>query len=587
MSNLSGVDIANQGIAGLFAARVASTPDSPAARYWRQGSWQTDTWAVMARRVARTSEWLSGHGVGSGDTLGLFLASGYAWALVDLAAHLQGSVTAVYHPAWKHAELHNAIRLHQPKLVVCGKAEHPTLDAVLLDLGLQVPVLVVHPDAPDDHFWRMVAWEGGPCRRDLPTPDMGAPATVVFTSGTGIACKGVVLSQRTIALCAWHAYRQLGYDLPMRATLHWLPFSHMFGRIGIYMDFIAGSFGTYARGAEYLPDDIREARPHVLFAVPQLLARLRKRIEGEARGRSRSASLLFGMAQRLGHGISSLPPKYRLPLQSAARKTLFRSIHAPLGRRLELLIVGSAPVDPADKAFFESIGVAVREGYGMTETGGVAAIQPWRRSYAGCGPLLPTLDACFTEQGELKLRGATLLGGYLDAEAFDGQGWFLTGDLAALAADGGLSITGRINDIVIPATGENVSPIKLEALLTHHRWVEDACVVGDKRPCLCAILSLSRQGRDSFDRDGERPVVAALNRFLEAYNQSRPRYERIRGYILLPGGFSEAKGDLTCTQKKRRSYILRRYAPEIDACYARLGVAGRGSNNIVSLIAKS
>lgn len=547
----------------LFAARVAATPDAPAARFHdAQGQVQSLSWREIDARSAAIGLLLARAGAGTGSTVGLFLPTGCPWMLADLACLRSGIISAAYHAGWQVDELCHAIALQPPRAVICSAAGRDVLEAALRRAGVAAEVI-----------------DAALLMGELPAPYAGyrqalliSPshsATLVFTSGTGGNAKGVLLTHRAILASAWHAYHQLGLDGRGANTLHWLPLSHMFGRLGLYLDWVAGSTAWFSRGVEHLAEDLQLARPRVLFAVPQVLGRLRRRIDEGAQAKGWLAHRVFAGARAAAALALALAPGKRLALQDWLRRRLFANVQARLGGQLLGVIVGGAPVDADDKQYFETLGLAVREGFGMTETAGVAAVQPLHGPSTGAGPLLPGLQARIGADGELLLRGPSMLSRYLNGEAYDAEGWFHTGDQATLTAQG-LRIDGRIKDLIIPESGENISPARIEAQICRHPWLDDACLIGDRRPCLAAILVLSDAGRAALAARGTAGVEAELAQHFEQLNGALPRYERVLAHVLADAPFSVADGTLTVTNKKKRPQIAARHAAAIDAAYARL-----------------
>lgn len=552
----------------ILAARIKASPAAPAVRYWRNSELCTDTWVELGSRVARLCSRLKSLSLVQGDTVGIFLPTSYAWSLADWACISSGYVSTVYHAAWRRSELKHALSTKAPKVILCSSALKETL-VELLSESERPPVLLVlpNPDEADfDVFW------GPEPSLSLPETTVSGDtvATVVFTSGTGGDAKGVELSQNALLRSAWDAYFQLGYDARGRHTLHWLPLSHLFGRVGLYIDAIAGTVAHFSRGVDRLADDIARAQVHILFAVPQMLTRLRHRIEARVRAKTKTAQYLFSLLHSLGFAIIRLPTGVSLKLQPKVRRWFFPSLHRALGGNLQVVIAGGAPVDWSDKQYFEALGISVREGYGMTETAGVAAVQPLHRASCGAGPLITGVQARIAESGELLLRGPVMLRSYLNMPAYDPDGWFHTGDIAKLSPAGNLIIEGRIKDLIIPRSGENISPAKIEAILCRHPWIGDACLAGDGRPCLVALVALSDSGQEVVRSLGYGHVNAGIHSYLQEINRDLPKFEHVHGHILAPHGFQAIEGALTVTQKKRRAALAIHFSSELDDCYARL-----------------
>lgn len=567
-----GFSLEGKSLPDLFHARVLVGPGKIAACHHEGDQLHQTTWLELFQRSGALAARLVDLGLRADSMVGVFLPTGYSWMLVDLACLRFGWVSAVYHAGWQSKELAHAMLLRPPQFVVCSHAMHALVVQAIHAAQLNVTVIEIE-DLLDHQVSDGVEFV------PVCSPPPDAVATISFTSGSVEHSKPIALTHQSLLETAWHSYSMLGFDGQGQRTLHWLPLSHVFGRIGLYIDWVAGSTGYYSRGVEYLAQDLRLARPAVLFTVPKGLARFRSRIESRVQSRPSAVRVAFRFLQKLVGVTLNLPVPIRLMCQTFVRRFFFPSVHKPLGGKLAVVIVGGAPVDEKDKCYFESIGVAVREGFGMTETAGVAAVQPLRTHSVGAGRLLPSVRARIAADGELLLQGSSLLSPQWNAEMYDEDGWFHTGDLAEISPKGDLQILGRLKDIIIPDSGENVGPARIEALVCRHPWIEDVCLVGDRRPCLIALLTLSVEGLAAFSTAEGHSFDAEIKTHLDTINALLPRFERVYGHVVLQQGFSVAGGELTVTNKKRRLFIMDKYQQEIDACYA----AHRQGAEIISI----
>lgn len=543
----------------LFHARCRRSADAPAVRHFRAGRWVTCTWNGYARHVRATAGALTRLAVRRGDRVAVWAETCFAWAVLDLAAQSLGAVVVSVHPAYSPEEAAYALRVADVRALFWG-GERPAqnLDAVQ---GLHPVPLGAYP-------LEEFAFQGDSAADVSPhTPAPEDVATVLFTSGSSGVPKAVCLTHRNLVTAAGEGYRHMGYFAPRPTSFHYLPFAHIMGRMGMYLDMAAGSVAAYGRGVPHLRDDLRACRPEVLFAVPKVLQRFKSAVEERLREQPAWKQALFTAALR-----ASTPRS--VPL---LRRTVFAPVLRQMGGKLNLFIVGGAPTDPDTAAFFERLGVRVRDGYGLTETTGACFMAPYHDPMPGTsGTALGDLEWRVEGDGELLLRGGAVFRGYLDpthtAEAFTPDGWFRTGDLAAVDEAGRLSVTGRKKSLLITAGGENVSPERVEAALTRHPLFADAFVVGDGRPYLAALLHVN-----SGHPAAQGSVVelnAAVVEALSIVNEALAAYETVRASALLEREFSVDAGELTPTLKKRRDVIAARYADRIASLYA--GEAVRG-----------
>lgn len=551
------------GLAAALDERVRLTPRESAATSWSGTRWTTEDWTQVRSRVLALSDAMRAGGLGPGEHVGLYMKTDYAWMLTDYAAQVIGAVSVVFHPGWSAEELDQALEIATPSIIVCGADESSMLRTALARSGGDARIWEHAHKAVDDEFWQLTqATVDRSVAGD--TADANAVATIVFTSGTSGRLKAVALTHSSLLGASAQAYDHLGFDGRGCSSLHWLPLSHMFGRIGLYLDLLVGGHGHFGRGQEHFAEDVRQAKPAVLFAVPIALRRLRHRINTSLAVQPPSKRRMSRLAMKLGRAAAWTRPGLRLPMQRFLRDRVFRTLHQAIGGNLAVIVVGGAPVDATDKQFFETFGIAVREGYGLTESSGVVALQSLKRPFSGAGRLLPDLEARVGHDGELLLRGKPMLKGYLNGAAFDDAGWFHTGDRCHVDRRGSVTVTGRIKDVIIPSTGENVDPTKLEALILRDPTVTDACVVGDGRPCLIAIIVVNPSAAASLEA-----TSATVRLHLDVVNSKLSSFEQIRGFIYADE-FSTSTGELTVTAKKRRDIIQSKHAIEIEACYERM-----------------
>jgi long-chain acyl-CoA synthetase len=239
-----------------------------------------------------------------------------------------------------------------------------------------------------------------------------------------------------------------------------------------------------------------------------------------------------------------------------------------------LIIAGSAPVDPELGRFFEALGIRVAEGYGMTETSGVAFVNPYGRTRPGTvGTAIETVEFAVAPDSELLLCGDSICQGYLDPEhnreAFTADGWLRTGDLVAVSAEGYVSVIGRKKDLIITDGGENITPERLETALASHPLIKDAAVFGDGKPFVVAVLNVDpdRVAQLGPGAVGDE-LVNMLQPAVDDINRRLAVFERVRKFVLASEDFSAENGELTVTLKKRRNVIRDRYREEIDGLYA-------------------
>jgi long-chain acyl-CoA synthetase len=346
---------------------------------------------------------------------------------------------------------------------------------------------------------------------------------------------------------------------------------------------------------EHVPEALRAMRPTVIASVPRLFEKMRERIEAAvAKSPSRNRRL-FAWAREAGRTVNLGPltgsprPGFALRLRYAvADRLVLRRVRAALGGRLRHSISGGAPLPRDVLEFFTCLGVRIVEGYGLTETSPVIAINDPRSIRPGTvGRPLPGTEVLIAGDGEVLVRGPGVMQGYFNdpegsARALEG-GWFHTGDIGALDADGYLSITDRKKDLIITSGGKNVAPQPIESALRATGLIAQAVAVGNARRFVSALLVPEREalGRlceklgipaEPVEAAVARPeVLAAFDRAVACALRDFAGYEQVKRFTILTKEFSIEDGELTPTMKVKRRVVEEKHRAAIDAMYRDAG----------------
>ncbi|MYQ83480.1 MULTISPECIES: AMP-dependent synthetase/ligase [unclassified Streptomyces] len=576
--------------------------DAAFSRKRPDGGWQDVTAAEFADEVLAVAKGLVAEGLGAGDRIAIMARTTYEWTLLDFAAWAAGLVTVPIYPT--SSAFQTRWILQDSGAVACA-VETAEQSRLISQERKQLGDLA--------HLWQFDTGALGRLKtlgRDVPDDTVAArratlepetPATLIYTSGTTGRPKGCVLSHGNFfaevdnAIELLHPVFKSVSKYPA-STLLFLPLSHVFGRmvaIGCLRARVRLGHAPSIRTDDLLAD-LAGFRPSFLLAIPYVLEKVYNtgRATAEKMGRASSFDRAARIAQRYGeaveaaeHGTGPGPGMGLRAARALYDPLVYRRIRAALGGHVRYAICGGSPLGHRLAAFYAGAGIEIFEGYGLTETTAAATVTPPLKPRLGTvGWPLPGTAVRIADDGEVLLGGRQVFQGYWDAgqgRAVPAQegGWFATGDLGALDADGYLTITGRKKDIIITSGGKNVTPAPLEDWLRAHPLVGQCMVVGDNRPFVTALITLEPDGLAHWRQMKKKQHVpirelvddeelrTALRRAVDEANRLVSRAESIREFAVLPVDFTEESGRLTPSLKLKRDVIARDFAEEIEALY--------------------
>ncbi|MFH9611062.1 AMP-dependent synthetase/ligase [Streptomyces sp. NPDC017448] len=565
------------------------------------GRWREVTSGEFRDQVLALARGLIAHGVRFGDRVALMSRTRYEWTLFDFALWTVGAQSVPVYPTSSAEQV--LWMLHDAE-VVAVMVEHEdhamTVGSVIdrlprlkrlwqLDAGALDELAAAGAHIGDEVVQR---------HRRAVTPD--SVATVVYTSGTTGRPKGCVITHASLMfesdtmVTRWEPVFHSKPD-DEAATLLFLPLAHVFGR----MVEIAAVRGRVKLGhqpelsASALMPDLLTFRPTFVLGVPHIFekvfdgARRTAEAEGRAGAFDRAVEVAVKYAEALEQKAFGLGPGPSAGLRVQHQffdKVVYKKVRDALGGRMRHAMSGGSGMDRRLGLFFAGAGVAVFEGYGLTETSAAATANPPERTrYGTVGRPVPGTSVHIADDGEVWVSGPNLFSGYLGdpaaTRAVLREGWLATGDLGSLDDDGYLTITGRKKEILVTSGGKSVSPAGLEERVRAHPLVAQCIVVGDDRPYIAALVTVDQESVDHWlTMQGRAPLSPAdlvrdpelemeVRRAVVAANTAVSQAESIRTFRILAHPFTEEQGLLTPSLKLKRKAIETAYAVEVDALY--------------------
>ncbi len=583
----------------LFFQQARANADKPFL--WRKvdGVYRPITWSEAARQANLLSRALRARGLQPGDRVCIVSENRPEWLIADVAIMAAGCITV---PAYTT----NTVDDHRyildnsgakAVIVSTAKLAQRVVPAASRAPSVEFLVAVEPLPEPPRPPIRWASWDqmlaAGEAQPDdveavAKTRQRGETCCIIYTSGTGGAPRGVMLSHGAI-LCncqgAVEILRPLGIE--DNVFLSFLPLSHAYEHSGgqFFPISIAAQI-YYAEGADTLVQNLAEAKPTIVTAVPRLYEVMHGRIAKAMEKMSGLRRRLFERALELGRKAYEHPGSLSLAerIENKVLDLLVRKKAAQrFGGRLKAFVSGGAPLNYEVGLFFTALGVRLLQGYGQTEAAPVISANPVHRiKLHTVGPPMHGVEVKLAEDGEILVRGELVMQGYWgDPEATARtirDGWLHTADVGRIDEDGYIEITDRKRDLIVVSGGDNVSPQKVEGFLTLEPEIGQAMVVGDKRPFIVALLIPDKEWAQGWAKEkgktgdlaqlvGDKEFRAVIQAAVDRVNRRLSVIERVRQFILAAEPFSLENGMMTPTLKIRRHVIRQTWGPKLDALY--------------------
>ena len=562
----------------------------------------------LLERVRDLSLGLGALGMQRGDRVLLLSESRPEWLFADLAVLAGGAVTTSLFPTLGVDQISAILHDSEASLAVVSSqlqmekvlaaAEHaPSLRAVVVmdevpgGVTAAREIVTLAEVATRGHRRILDGWGVGRAFHDEAKrvrPD--DPATLIYTSGTTGAPKGVVLTHGNLIANLTGISQALDLN-DEDVALSFLPLCHAFERIVAYVYLVTGVSMVFAESIDTVARDLKLVQPTVMTGVPRVFEKIQARTLAAGRDLGGASRAMFDwamhVARRRGQVLpegGSLPPWRRIE-SAVAERYVFRRIREELGGRLRFVVSGGAALAPDLGRFFYGLGLPILEGYGLTETAPVLCVMPLRKIRFGTvGRALPNVDVRTGEDGEILARGPNVMAGYYRQPAATAEairdGWFHTGDIGAIDAEGYVRITDRKKEVLVTSGAKKIAPQPIEAHLKAHRLVAEAVVIGDGRRFPAALLvpdvvELSRECgvASPSDEAGTAELLARpdvrprFQQIVDTVNDRLAQFERIKRFALVPRDFSVERGELTPTLKIKRRVVLDHFSAEVDKLY--------------------
>ena len=566
----------------MFLTRSRERGGKPFLWAKREGAWKSISWSEAARQVAALAEGLKQIGLKPGDRVMLVSENRPEWLIADLGIMAAGCVTVPTYTT-------NTTRDHQHILANSGasavivstqKLAGPLLPAVLFEstckhvISIDDVITGQSSEIAAFHLWKdLVSRKSdvGALEERMANVDRQDLACLIYTSGTGGAPRGVMQHHGMILhnceACVDVIANDFGWD--EEVFLSFLPASHAYEHTGgQHFPISLGAEIYYAESLEKLAANIEEVRPTIMVVVPRLFEMLRARMIKAVEKEGGVAAYLLGRALSIEtRRYQGRKVAWDLPMDGILSLTLRKKVKTKFGGRMKAMVSGGAPLNPDVGLFFQAMGLSMLQGYGQTEAGPVISCN---RPSAGIrmetvGPPLLNTEVRIADDGEIMVRGENVMSGYWhnyeETARVLRDGWLGTGDIGHLDDKRRIVITDRKKDLIVNDKGDNVSPQRVEGMLTLQPEILQAMVHGDRHPYLVGLLVPDPEYAKGPD------VMKQLSAAVDRVNKDVSVIEKVRRFILADAPFTVENEMLTPSLKIRRHVIRKYYGERLDALY--------------------
>lgn len=586
----------------LFRENIQKYPKKEALMRKIDAHWQPISWEKLGTITTQLSKALLQQGVAPQQTVGILSQNTPQWTLTDLACLQIRAVTVPIYTSNTAEQALYVMNHAEIKFLFVGD-EKQYLKA--LEVADQCPslqkIILFDDHIPlkeqkySIHWTDFLAFGNNDALDDvlqhrIDSRDLSDLFTVIYTSGTTGEPKGVMLTYENLA------YQMLGHSQRLEvddtdSSLSFLPLTHVYERAWTSFCLYKAIVVYYLEDTNLVREALAEVRPTLMCAVPRFYEKIFATVHDKADAASFAKRMLFKLAVKTGRRVLTLKEQNRKPsflLKKAYNffdKMVYTKLKAVLGGRIKFMPCGGANLEPSIGRFFQSIGINVKLGYGMTET--TATVSCWgdnRFNLQSVGTLMPNVQVRIGEDNEILVKGGMVMKGYYKnpeetAKAFTPDGFLRTGDAGKIDENNNLFITERIKELMKTSNGKYIAPQLIEGKVGKYNLIEQIAVIADGKKFVSALIvpnyemltqafkDLNIKYKNTADLIKHSQVIEYIGKQLQKFQSDLPDYEQIKKFTLLPTAFSIERNEITPTLKLRRKVIYANYSREIEAMY--------------------
>ena len=586
----------------LFRENIQKYPKKEALMRKADASWQPISWEKLGTITTQLSKALLQQGVAPQQTVGILSQNTPQWTLTDLACLQIRAVTVPIYTSNTAEQALYVMNHAEIKFLFVGDEKQYLKALEVADQCPSLQKIILFDDhiqlkeqKYSIHWTDFLAFGNNDALDDvlqqrIDSRDLSDLFTVIYTSGTTGEPKGVMLTYENLA------YQMLGHSQRLEvddtdSSLSFLPLTHVYERAWTFFCLYKAIVVYYLEDTNLVREALAEVRPTLMCAVPRFYEKIFATVHDKADAASFGKRMLFKLAVKTGRRVLTLKEQNRKPsflLKKAYNffdKMVYTKLKAVLGGRIKFMPCGGANLEPSIGRFFQSIGINVKLGYGMTET--TATVSCWgdnRFNLQSVGTLMPNVQVRIGEDNEILVKGGMVMKGYYKnpeetAKAFTPDGFLRTGDAGKIDENNNLFITERIKELMKTSNGKYIAPQLIEGKVGKYNLIEQIAVIADGKKFVSALIvpnyemltqafkDLNIKYKNTADLIKHSQVIEYIGKQLQKFQSDLPDYEQIKKFTLLPTAFSIERNEITPTLKLRRKVIYANYSREIEAMY--------------------
>lgn len=591
-----------QNLAQIIPSNAGKFGDRTAYLYKSAGAYKPISFNEALKWVDNIAGGLAAIGVKRGEKIAMISENRFEWTFSDYAILTLGAINVPIYPSLLPVQVAYILKDSEAQVVLCSNSgQYEKIKDLSGPQGLIKKIIIFDPDEKTKSALPLadLVSDGEKFLKNHPdflekeraqtqSDDL---ATIIYTSGTTGEPKGAVLTHGNFLSNVEGSLKHL--DVNDEDTfLSFLPLCHVFERMAGH--FLAASVAAtiaFAESIDAVAQNMGEVRPTVMTSVPRLYEKIYARIMESVETGSAVKRKIFYWAIGVGREYVTAVMEKR-PVSKGletkrklAYKLVFSKLSERVGGKLRFFVSGGAPLAKEIAEFFAAAGLMIYEGYGLTETSPVIAVNKKDHfKFGTVGPVIPNIEVKIAEDGEILSRGPHIMVGYYKKEeetreSIDGDGWFHTGDIGFIDQDGFLTITDRKKNIIVTSGGKNIAPQPIENQLVTCRYIEQAMVIGDQRKYCAAVIvpkfeMLQKWAQDmdlGFETNAELckkdEIRDLIRKEIDAINNNLASYETVKDFVIAPAPFSIESGELTPSLKIKRKVVIEKFRQEIEKLY--------------------